>query len=108
MDEKRFESLICTVKNNMAYHLCRRGYHGDAKRAIPLAKYAYDRVWNHNYETKSCRWVETYAFVLIEMGDEKQKEEGTKIIKDTLERKELPDWLRTYMEKKYEKYLRIG
>lgn len=106
LDEKKFESLICVAKNNLAYHLAMRGCPDDDKRAIPLAKYVYDRVWNYDYK-ETCYWVETYAFVLIRLGDRQQKKKGLKIIEKILTRNDLPDFVREYIQKKYGKALKI-
>lgn len=101
LNEKRFGRFICLAKNNLAYHLAMRGFSDDARRAIPLAKYAYDKVWDFGYR-ENCGWVETYAFVLMKLGDEEQKKEGIEIIKGILKRDDLPDALRDLIKKKYE------
>lgn len=102
LDEKKFESYICTAKNNLAYHFAVRKSDHDAKRAITYAEYAYDREWEYDFE-RTWSWVETYAFVLIRLGDQKQKKEGAKIIKRTLKREDLPDSAKKYIRKKYSK-----
>lgn len=100
LDEKKFEKLLCSVKNNLAYHLAVRGFAGDFQRIIDLAKYAYDRIWNFDYED-TWIWVETYAFVLVTMGSEDQKKEGLGLIKELVDRKDIENWYKQYMKKKY-------
>lgn len=105
LDEREFGRLIYLAKNNLAYHLAMRGWSDDAKRAIALARYAYDKVWNYDYKQTSY-WAETYVFVLIRLGDRQQKEEGAEIIKAMIKRKDLPSEVRQYIEKKYRKLLK--
>ena len=100
LNERKFGRLICLAKNNLAYHLAMRGFSDDAGRAIPLAKYAYDRVWDFGYK-ENCGWVETYVFALIKLGDEQQKKEGLEIIEKTLHRDDLPGEVRRFIEDKY-------
>lgn len=100
LDEKKFESHVCVAKNNLAYHLAVRKYADDAERAISLAKYAYDRVWKYDYKD-TYRYVETYAFVLIRLGDQEQKKDGVNILKKTLKRGDLPDSAKKCIRQKY-------
>ena len=100
LDEKKFEKLICSVKNNLAYHLAARGFPSDFQRIINLAKYAYDRIWNFDYKD-TWIWVETYAFVLVTMGSEDQKKEGLGLIKELVDRKDIESQYKHYMKKKY-------
>lgn len=104
MDEKKDEAIICLAKNNLAYHLAMRGWPDDSRRAIALAKYTYDRIENYDYK-KVCDWVETYAFVLIKLGNEKQKKEGKEIIKGLSKRNDLSATLKKNIETKYKKVL---
>lgn len=101
LNEKRFGRLICLAKNNLAYHLAMRGFSDDARRAIPLAKYVYEKVWDFGYK-ENCGWAETYVFVLVKLGDEEQRKEGVEIIKDILKRDDLPDDVRDFIKEKYE------
>jgi len=104
LDEKKFEALICLSKNNLAYHLSMRGFTDDSSRAISLAKYAYNKIWNYNYK-QTCLWTETYAFVLMKLGDKQQKEEGINLIKGLLTRKDLESTFKQYIKSKYRKFL---
>lgn len=90
----------------MAYHLAVRNRPKDTEKAISLAKYAYERTGDFDFED-SCNWVETYAFVLIRMGNEEQKKEGQKIIEELRDRRYLPKTLRDYIDKKYTKKLTL-
>lgn len=104
LDEKKFESLVCLVKNNLAYHLSMRGFADDSSRAISLAKYAYNKIWNYDYK-QTCFWTETYAFVLMKLGDRQQKKEGINLIKGLLTRKDLDGAFKQYIDNKYRKFL---
>jgi len=104
LNEKKFGRLRYMVKNNLAYHLAVRGWPDDAKRAIPLAEDAYNKRWDYDYKD-TCKWVETYAFVLIKLGSKGQQKEGVELVKGTLKRGDLPTELKQYIEKKYKKIL---
>lgn len=104
LSEEKFGRLRCLVKNNLAYHLAMRRWSDDAKRAIPLAEDAYNKRWDYDYKD-ACKWVETYAFVLIRLGTTQQREEGIELIKGMLQRADLPSELKRYIEKKYRKVL---
>lgn len=104
--QKRFLSALCVAKNNLAYHLAARNWTKDTEKAISLAKYAYDRVGDFDFE-KTSYWMETYGFVLIRMGTEEQQTEGRKIIKDLRDRRYLPKILRDSIEGKYTKELTL-
>lgn len=105
LDERKFGRVICLTKNALAYHLCMRGYCDDAERAIRLGKYVYDKRWDYDYINLSHKFIETYAFVLIKMGDNEQKKKGVGIIRAALEREEFPADFREYIEKKYKQDL---
>lgn len=104
--QRKFESILCAVTNNLAYHLAARNRDKDTGKAISWAKYAYERRGDFDFED-SCSWMETYGFVLIRMGNEEQKKEGQKIIKELLDRRYLPKSLRDYIDKKYTKKLTL-
>ncbi len=104
LDQKKFDALVCVAKNNLAYHLAMRGWSADSKRAMSLAKYAYDRADNYDYRD-TCRWVETHSFTLLTFGNKEEREEGVNIVKQLLDREDLPDFLRENMERKYRKVL---
>jgi len=105
LDPKKFENHVCAAKNNLAYHLAMRKWPDDARKAIPLAKYAYRRASKYDFKI-TCRWVETYGFVLIRLGTAQQKKEGLEIIRKLLGRKDLDSTFREGMKKKYGKFLR--
>jgi len=100
LDEEKFEKLICSVKNNLAYHLVMRGFASDFQRIIALAKYAYDRIWDFDYKD-TWIWVETYAFALVTMGSEDEKKEGLGLIKELVGREDIENKYKRYMKKKY-------
>lgn len=104
--QKIFEFTLCLAKNNLAYHLAARNRTKDTEKAISLAKYAYDRAGDFDFE-KTCHWMETYGFVLIRMGTEEQQIEGRKIIKDVRDRRYLPKIMRDSIEGKYTKELTL-
>lgn len=99
LDEKKYERDICRAKNNLAYHLAARQEPDDARSAIPLITYAYKRIWKYDYYELSWKFAETYAFVLIRLGN--QKQEGQKIIKNILKRRDLPTQIEEYIKQKY-------
>jgi len=79
LDLEKYETRICTVRNNHAYHLAMQGWSDDAKEAIELAQYAYKRIGKYDYRVTSW-WAETYAFVLARLGAKSQKREALTII----------------------------
>lgn len=104
--QRSFESILCVAKNNLAYHLAARNRTEDAEKAISLAKYAYDRAQDFDFED-SCSWIETYAFVLIRMGGKEQKKEGQRIVRELRDRRYLPKSLRDSVDRKYTKKLTL-
>jgi len=104
--QRKFEKILCSTKNSVAYHLAVRDCDDDAEKAILFAKYAYDRRNDFDFED-SCHWMETYGFVLIRMGTREQKKEGRKIIRGLKDRRYLPKTVPDSIDGKYTKNLAI-
>lgn len=96
LDEKQYEPLICTCKQNLAYYLAEKGE--CKEEAHKLAKYAYERARDKKgrfkYET-SYEWEETYAWVLWQFAGEDNiaKEKAHQIINELLSCSDIPiEW----------------
>lgn len=96
LDEKQYEKLICTCKQNLAYYLAEQEESKDD--AHKLAKYAYERARDekgrYKYET-SYQWEETYAYVLWRFAGEDKitKEKAHLIINDLVSCAQIPlEW----------------
>lgn len=108
LEEKDFEAMICAAKNNLAYHLAVRGLADDFERILDLAKYVYTKARNFDYRD-TWFWVETYAFSLITIGratkSDNQIVEGLRLIKGLMQREEIVDRYKKYIQKKYKNLL---
>jgi len=106
LDARTVDGRICLAKNNLAYHLAMRGSpdKDDIEKAIPLATYAYEKVGDYDYG-ETCRWEETYAFVLVMSGDPQKRKQGIDVIKEMLKRKDLTVEREQYIRKRYRKVL---
>lgn len=108
LEEKDFEAMICDAKNNLAYHLAVRGLAEDFETILDLAKYVYTKARNFDYRD-TWFWVETYAFSLITIGratrSDNQIVEGLRLIKGLMQREEIVDRHKKYIQKKYKNLL---
>lgn len=103
LDEKQYENVICTCKQNLAYYLAEKKESKDD--AHKLAKYAYERARDEKGRYKygkSYNWEETYAWVLWQFaGEDKVWQDKARNIVDKLQSNPdiPPDWRKEVKDK---------
>lgn len=75
LDERKYERLICGIKNNLAFYLAERGCTDDRDTALTFAQYIHER--EPNYPRDAPIWLNTYTFVMKKYGSRTKGKQST-------------------------------